>query len=196
MSKIYEDGNFLYARRLTFISLTDCNFCSNPVNAETHQVQIEHLRGWQCCGTKCCVDKLKHSLLKTIEIDNIFPLNSLVDADDGKISVEFYRKTKNKVQNGVIEHQNNNFGFLARLSNINLYTINVAFEENMRSVSLENIFHHNRKLYDQLIRSKDLFKFTNIDCKISFDELPISIKISIKKAYNDGISAEWDSFKI
>lgn len=141
----------------------ECDFCKSRTTDGGYAYEISHLYGWLYC--KKHSDRVKQNAIQYYNDNLQFPVHWI-----GNDDIKLYRKSKDAVVTGKVD-------CLARVcmysENRNLLRILVNFEDGtQRGVSLENIFHHNPALYEQLqttnLRPSHHFKLSDLCQKIQF----------------------------
>lgn len=155
-------------RRLTFIHANACDFCrpNNPFPIELNGttpssgLSIGDLSGWMFCND--CVDVAKQNVIKYCDSSSTIPFFWCLNKD-----VRFYRSSKKSIETGKMDMFDNSV--CTYTPDYDMMRLYLTFGSEGRLVSLENIFHHNPELYQQLKDCDDLFR--NEKIKISYKQL-------------------------
>ncbi|AYV75202.1 MAG: hypothetical protein Terrestrivirus1_76 [Terrestrivirus sp.] len=184
-------GWYVSPKSLTCICVNACDFCKNTTDKTTDKttdnsdsscgcckstadetdgsdsssfyLTVRLLFGWSFC--KNCFDAAKQNAIKYCNALDMIPFFWL-----GRASTKFYRESQKAIEVGQMDFTNNMCVYSPKYDMLRLPMI---FGENGRVVSLENIFHHNPGLYQQLKDCENLFddgrihiKYTDLSQKI------------------------------
>jgi hypothetical protein len=181
-------GWYVSPKSLTCICVNACDFCKNATKINdcdssggccksttnetdgsdssdnsSFYLTVRLLFGWSFC--KNCFDAAKQNVIKYCNASNVIPFFWL-----GRTSIKFYRESQKAIEVGQMDFTNNMCEYSSKYDMLRLPMI---FGENGRVVSLENIFHHNPGLYQQLKDCENLFddgkiqiKYTDLSQKI------------------------------
>jgi hypothetical protein len=196
--------------RLVMCSYVECMLCGN-VNKEGQNLMTlgNYLSGWYYCDECLNSQRLLRAVYGFIVSQDIIPMWWLFGSNIK--SLKFFRFSKKDTDQPIYEGflstddiVSNNLIFNEKY---NLYRIPLRFKDNhgdqenldnqeypensqnpddqmlYRSVSLQNLFAHNPILYKELTESEDLMNLNNPMIKISYRQLPGSIRAKIEEAY-------------
>ena len=161
-----------------------CDYCQGESKDKIRCLNLARLNGTFYC--EGCISECKKAVLEYIEETKQIPLYSLMDMKNinQSISFDFYRKSKEQLYTGKIDIYCERYLFgISYINNNNKdksgYFVKLEFEEkenisSLRNVKLDNLFFHNKNLYEKLTKCENIFNDDNII--ISFDELSDDIK--------------------
>lgn len=182
---------------LVFCRYNECMLCKNVKKEGEHNLMLigDYLSGWYYCDECARNQRLVRAIHGYIMDTMIVPmcwLNKYLrnNNTEKNMFMYFYRNSQKKIQIGELsdEIENNVLIFSEKHDSYRLvlsFRLEDTGEKASRGVSLQNLFAHNHWLYEELIKCDDLLDSHDLEIpiKISYRQLPESVRMIIEKAY-------------
>ena len=163
-----------YGMNLVMKPSSVCFVCNTQFNKSLHEVKLGLLFGIIYCDQ--CRKKAKQDIIDFINNNYFIPLWGVF----GVKKVRFPRH--NKLIEGEISVYNNRYIFgiqCVELESVKRFVLCVSFEDNTlcKDVPLEQLFIHNKNLYNTIIQADNLIKDKYINIKIGDLDINIQKKL-------------------
>lgn len=176
-------------RNLCMQSTDLCDICQNK---SAHVVHFGRLQAIVLCSSFGCREKARDLILLYINTSvcvPVFPLYKLSKR------IKLYRKSQNKVCDGYLYVDDDRFfnGGLVWNKGRHTFGMGVRYGDQHRYVSLENILHYNRDLYDDIASCESLL---HDDCiRITTKDLSEKIQSYLLNIYQDAMHHKTGQFE-
>ena len=169
-----------------------CMICEEIDEKGDHrEITQSLLRGWIMCKKCMEKDSTKQGMLEYLVSNQYLPIGFL---RTGENILSFYRFRTNTVIEGKLRSNNdpNNLHFMCKTKTSGKFVISLNFSANptpdspknlLRSVTLENLFCHNKWLYNTLVSSQNLLCSSDIPLKITWADFPLSFREEVDALY-------------
>lgn len=181
----------------------ECTLCKEVNEKGKHwEITESYLHGWIMCSK--CMEKptTKQELMNYLVTKQYIPLGFLQTRDK---TLSFYNPSTNSVIEGVLPlSEPENLHFMCKTKKSGMYMVRINFSLAgpkdpklwIRSVSLENLFYHNKWLYETLVTSKNLLGSSQMPLKITWSDFPQTFRDEVDALYRVALESKTGVFTV
>lgn len=170
-----------------------CHMCERSCGFnQSKLVYFGRLEALVLCSDQKCKDKAKQDIISYVNKSKIIPMFSFFKH---KKDIKFYRSSQKNIVDGYLYVDNDRYfkGGLKWKDNEQMFGICVGYDTYHRYVSLENIFHHNKDFYHNMMKCNNILDDDLIQIKMT--DLSKEIQNTLLTIYNQSLTKKSSEYR-